>query len=201
MVGVVGVVLVVVVDSVSVSVDSVSVSVDSVSVSVDSVSVCVGGVTLGGLDGELPPPQCRAFPLLPSLPQLPIFGFPPMPGLSVAVAVLGLAVAVLGLEEPLPSGSAVGPLPGTSFECVPPGTSGEDEGSAMAKAPPRPHRNKPEATTQTEAAPCTREPTSLPPFEATPRRLCRDPSFSHERDQRFAVDLNLLATGTHRRGG
>ena len=62
-----------------------------------------------------------------------------------------------------------------SFECVPPGTSGEDEGSAMAKAPPRPHRNKPEATTQAEAAPNTREPTSLPPFRASPRRLWRDP--------------------------
>jgi hypothetical protein len=120
-----------------------------------SGSVSDDGVTLGGLDCELPP-QCRAFPLLPSLPQLPLLGFPTLPGLSVAVALSGavaVAVAVLALEPPLPSGSAVGPLPGTSFECVPPGVSGDGEGSARANAPPRPHRNRPEATTQAEAAP------------------------------------------------
>jgi len=126
------------------------------------VVVFDGDVTLGGLDSELPP-QCVAFPLLPSLPQFPLSGFPPLPGLSVAVAV-----AVLALEPPLPSGSAFGPLRGTSVECVPPGVSGDGEGSARANAPPRPHRNRPEATRQADAAPCTREPTSSPPpFKAS----------------------------------
>jgi hypothetical protein len=136
----------------------------SVVVFVVSVVVFDGDVTLGGLDCELPP-QCWAFPLLPSLPQLPLSGFPPLPGLLVSVSPVS---SVLALEPPVPSGSVFGPLGGTSVECVPPGTAGEGEGSAKAKAPPTPHRNKPEATTQAEAAPCTREPTSPPPFKASP---------------------------------
>ena len=43
-------------------------------VTLDFVEVFVGVV--GELDCELPP-QCRAFPLLPSLPQSPLLGIPP----------------------------------------------------------------------------------------------------------------------------
>jgi hypothetical protein len=158
--------LVVVADVVVFVLGVVSVVVFVVSVVVFVVSVVVfdGDVTLGGLDCELPP-QCWAFPLLPSLPQLPLSGFPPLPGLLVSASPLS---SVLALEPPIPSGSAFGPLGGASVECVPLGTAGEGEGSAKAKAPPTPHRNKPEATTQAEAAPCTREPTSPPPFKASP---------------------------------
>jgi hypothetical protein len=143
---------------------SVVVFVVSVVVFVVSVVVFDGDVTLGGLDCGLPP-QCWAFPLLPSLPQLPLSGFPPLPGLLVSVSPLS---SVLALEPPVPSGPAFGPSGGVSVECVRPGTAGEGDGSAKAKAPPTPHRNKPEATTQAEAAPCTREPTSPPPFKASP---------------------------------
>jgi len=155
--------LVVVADVVVFVLGVVSVVVFVVSVVVFVVSVVVfdGDVTLGGLDCGLPP-QCWAFPLLPSLPQLPLSGFPPLPGLLVPVS------SVLALEPPVPSGSAFGPSGGVSVECVRLGTAGEGAGSAKAKAPPTPHRNKPEATTQAEAAPCTREPTSPPPFKASP---------------------------------
>ncbi len=71
----------------------------------------------------------------------------------------------------------------------------------MAKAPPRPHMNRPEATTQADAAPCTREPTSPPPFNASPVGTPDVPD-----DARitvlggFAVDIKLLPFGAHRRG-
>lgn len=124
---------------------------------------------LGGSVSVLPPPQPWAFPLLPSLPQLPLFGFPPVPGLSVSVSGFS-PVFVPG--APLPSGSALGPLPGSSaFECVSPGTGGDAEGSARASAPPRPHRNRPDATRQADAAPSTREPTSPPPLQGVNCRL------------------------------
>lgn len=122
---------------------------------------------LGGPDEELPPPQPWAFPLLPSLPlpQLPLFGFPPLPGFSVSGVPVSGSLSVL---PPVPSESCLGPLPASSlFECVPPGSAGDAEGSARANAPPRPHRNRPDATRQADAAPSTREPTSPPPFKAS----------------------------------
>jgi hypothetical protein len=122
-----------------------------------------GVVPLGELDCELLP-QCWAFPLPLLLPQLPLLGFPPLPGLPVSV-LSGFSSALA--PEP-PSASPFGPLPGPSSECEPPGRCGGDEGSAMAKAPPRPHRNRPEATTQADAAPSTREPKSYPSFKASP---------------------------------
>jgi hypothetical protein len=112
--------------------------VSSVVVSLDVVrSVVVGGVVvggvvfvvddfvvelvdegLGGVDGGLLPPQPCAFPLLPSLPQLPLPGFSPLPGLSSAVCG---SFSVPAFEPPLPSGSPLGPLPWTSLECEPGG--------------------------------------------------------------------------------
>jgi len=154
------------------------------------VVVFVGDVSLGGLDCELPPPQCWAFPLLPLLPQLPLSGFPPSP-------VLPSFPWVLTVEPPLPPESAFGPLPGTSLECVPPAGSEEDEGSAMAKAPPRPHRNRPEATRQADAAPCTREPTSSPPSRASSTSNQDDLTILAEsRLDAFAVRFDLLVPGT-----
>jgi hypothetical protein len=166
-------------DVVSTDVDSLVAVRDVVVFVLGDVSVVVfvvdGGVTLGGLDSELPPPQCCAFPLPLSLPQLPLDGFPPSPGLPSPFAPLSPLLPVSGFplspvpapEPPLPSESPLDPLPGTSVECVPPGISVEAEGSAMAIAPPRPHRNRPRPTTQADAARCTREPTSPPPFKAS----------------------------------
>jgi hypothetical protein len=70
----------------------------------------------------------------------------------------------------------------------------------MAKAPPRPHRNKPEATTQADAAPRTREPTPPPPFKASPLVIHKVRQFLHNQAEWLSVELNLLATGTHRSG-
>ena len=127
----------------------------------------VGDGTLGSLDCELPPPQCWALPLLPSLPQFPLLGFPPLPGVSSSVSTVSVFLPVLAPDPPLSSESVLGPLP-ASFECGRRGMSEDAEGSASASAPPRPHRNRPEATRQADAAPSTREPTSPPPFKASP---------------------------------
>jgi len=54
-----------------------------------------------------------AEPLRLPLPQLPLLGFPPLPGLPVSVSGFS-SVFVAGL--PLPSGSVFGPLPGSSLE-------------------------------------------------------------------------------------
>jgi hypothetical protein len=124
---------------------------------------------LGGSVSVLPPPQPCAFPLLPSLPlpQLPLFGFSPLPGLSVSGVPASGSLSVLPLDPPVPSESCLGPLPGVSFACEASEVSGEAGGWATANAPPRPHRNRPDATRQADAAPCTREPTSSPPFKAS----------------------------------
>jgi hypothetical protein len=156
------------------------------------LSVVVGGAVegvgegLGGVDGGLLEPQCCALPLLPLLPQLPLLGFAPTPGLSVSVSVFSsvfvagpvfVAGAVFVAWSPLPSGSVFGPLPGSSvFEWVSPGISGDVDGSAIASAPPRAHRKRPEATTQADAAPSTREPTSSPPLKAPTAAIYEDSS-------------------------
>jgi hypothetical protein len=129
----------------------------------------------GGLLCVLPP-QCRAFPLLPSLPQLPLSGFPPLPGWSSAVSGVSWSLPVLAFEPPPPSESPFGPLAGISVECGPPGISEWADGSATANAPPNPHRNSPVATRQADAAPCTREPTSSPPSKASIAAYSQDPA-------------------------
>jgi hypothetical protein len=135
----------------------------------------VGDGTLGSLECEFPPPQCWALPLLPSLPQLPLLGFPPFPGLFSSVSTVSVFSPALAPDPPLPSESVFGPLP-ASFECGPRGTSEDDEGSAMARAPPKPHRNRPDATMQADAAPSTREPTSPPLFTGSPPSYSEDPT-------------------------
>ena len=146
------------------------------------VVVFVGDVTLGGLDRELSP-HCLAFPLLP---QLPSTGFPPLPVSPLSPSPLSVPSlsplssvpsfpSVSPPAAPLPSGPAFGPSAGASFECAPPGSPG-DEGSARAKAPPRPHRNRPDATTQADAAPRTRVRTSPPPFTASTPSYSQDPT-------------------------
>jgi hypothetical protein len=141
-------------------------------------SVVVGSVVDGGgLDGGELLPQCSALPLLPVLPQLPLSGFPPTPALSVSVTglpVVGFSAVFVAVPV-LPPGSVFGAVSGSSSECVP-GTSGDAEGSASANAPPRPHRNRPDATRQADAAPCTREPTSSPPFKASTAGYSIDPA-------------------------
>lgn len=163
------VVWVVVVGVVVVCVDVVWVVVVIVVVDVSVVFVVVLVVDVP-LDCVVPPPQCWAFPLLPSLPQLPLSGFPPVlfPALvavpAAALAVPAAPVAVFrSFVRPDPtrgSESAFTPVPGASVDCVTAGFSGAGRGSAMAKAQPTPHRHRPETTRQADAAPCTREPTS-----------------------------------------
>jgi hypothetical protein len=127
----------------------------------------------GGLEGGVLPPQPCAFPLLPLLPQLPLLGFSPLPGLSSPVCG---SFSVLAFDPLGPSGSLFGTLPCTSPVCVSGGRSADVEGSAIANAPPRPHRNSPMVTKQADAAPCTREPTSSPPFKASAVAYSQDPS-------------------------
>lgn len=162
----------------------------------------------GGLASVLPP-QCWAFPLLPSLPQLPLSGFPPLPGWSSAVSRVSWSSPVLSFEPPLPSESPFGPLAGISVECGPPGISAEADGSARANTPPNPHRNSPEATRQADAAPCTREPTTSPPSKAStvahsqdpailarPREtVCRGFESTRDRDRPIAQIIRTIVLG------
>jgi len=123
-------------------------------------------------DGGVLPPQCSAFPLLPSLPQLPLSGFPPVPFLLVSVTPASTLVLVFGAEPPVPLGSSFEPVLGDSAEWAPAGFSGGGGGSATAKAPPRPQRIRPENTRQADAALCTRVPTS-PTTLLAPMKFCR----------------------------
>ena len=167
-----------------------------------SVAVVDGDELGGGGVSEPPPPQPCAFPLLPSLPQLPLSGLPPLPGLSVSV--FGLPVSVPGFssvfvaEPSLPSGSVFGPLPGSPLFGGPPGASGDADGSARANAPPRPHRNSPAATRQADAAPCTREPTSSPPFKASTAGYSMIRQFWHNHGKRFCCGFECTPTRARR---
>jgi hypothetical protein len=98
------VVSVVLVDVVSSVVVALVVLVVVVRVLVDDSAVVLVVEGVGGPEDEVPPPQCWAFPLLPSLPQLPLSGFPPVPG----VLLVGSTVAVFGPALPLPPGPSFG---------------------------------------------------------------------------------------------
>ena len=164
-----------------------------------SVLVVDVGVTVFGLDCELPA-TVLGVSVGPVVAAVAVVRIPAVAGLAGLGRRCRRCRSVLASEPPLPSGSAFGPLPGPRSNAC------RRESPEKTRARQRPKRRRDHTGTgrRPRRRP-TRRRAHANPRRHHPSRRHRAGygeirSFSHKRAARFAVDLNLLATGTHRSG-